>query len=53
MANKLYAKLKEAPEDFHPEVEVGDEFEADYSEDQARALVAAGWCEPVKKKGDK
>lgn len=53
MAKKAYLKLKEAPEGFQPEVEVGEEFEADYDEDQARALVAAGWCEPAKKKGDK
>jgi hypothetical protein len=54
-----YKRLPEAPETFHPEMlaegwKGGDVFEEDYNEDQERAVVAAGWCEPTeKKKGDK
>lgn len=33
------------------EAVVGDEVELDLQEEQERALIAAGWLEPVAKKG--
>lgn len=52
MAAKKYRKLAEAPDTFEGAegIEPGKQFEADYTADQERALVAAGWVEPVEKK---
>jgi len=45
MASNKYTKLGEAPESFMPEVEVDAEFEADYTAEQERSLIAAGWID--------
>ena len=56
MADKAYKVATQEGVDFvatHAQeaAEVGDTVELDLRADQERALVAAGWLEPDKKKG--
>ena len=52
MAKKTWKLGEDAPEGFAP-VEVGAEYDEDYTHQQEKALIAAGWIEAVEEKKPK